>query len=140
QREPEDGAGVTPVEILERGMVAACRALDQLAVTRHPANRTERDRDCIRHNNLYVGAMPPDLSSRPPSTTTVVPVTKPAPARYATASATPSGEPTRPSSVSAARRGSCSGSTATGPGATPHTRTSGANARASTRVSIACAA
>ena len=33
-----------------------------------------------------------------------------------------------------------SGSTATVPGATPQTRTSGASARASTRVSIACAA
>ena len=45
-----------------------------------------------------------------------------------------------PSSVSAARRSSCPGSTATGPGAIPHTRTWGARPRAKTRVSIAWAA
>ena len=47
---------------------------------------------------------------------------------------------TRPSRDSAARRSSCSGSTATGPGAIPHTRTSGASARANTFVSMESAA
>ena len=47
-----------------------------------------------------------DCDRRPPSTTIVVPVTKSAETRYATASATSSGDPIRPSSVSAARRSS----------------------------------
>src|SRR5919197_116711 len=89
---------------------------------------------------FYAGSGGLDCRRRPPSTTSEVPVTKSAPARKTTAAATSSGEPTRPSSVSAARRSSWPGSTATGPGATPQTRTSGASARAKTRVNIACAA
>ena len=50
-----------------------------------------------------------DWSNAPPSTTSVVPVTNSAPARKTTASATSSGDPMRPSSVSAARRSPWSG-------------------------------
>src|SRR5438552_2176657 len=82
----------------------------------------------------------PDGSGRPPSGAGGAPGPKRAPARKPPASAPPPGDPPRPSGVWAARRSACSGSTATGPGATPQTRTSGASARAKTRVSIAWAA
>src|SRR5207248_11116978 len=76
----------------------------------------------------------------PPARRTGGPGTNPAPERKPPAPAPPPADPPRPSTVSAPRRSACSGSTATGPGATPQTRTSGASARAKTRVSIAWAA
>src|SRR5207302_9385367 len=83
---------------------------------------------------------------RPPSTARICPVTKGAQARKCTASATSSGEPMRSSGVVARMRArsACSNWPSSGqamaPGATPFTRTCGASARASERVSAASAA
>src|SRR6266566_8023078 len=149
QREREHWPYEAAVEDVERLAVAVGNSLQQLAVagafSRGRAGlavrRLRGEIECELHVLVSTRVhAAPDWSRRPPSTTSEVPVTKPAPARKTTASATSSGDPTRPSSVCAARRSAWSGSTATGPGATPQTRTSGASARANTRVSIACAA
>src|SRR5262249_12247516 len=149
KRQCKNRSDETAVEDIERLAVADGDALQQFAVgaclgrRRTIAALSSLGRKIEGKLHLLVSTgvhAAPDCSRRPPSTTSEVPVTNPARARKTTASATSSGEPMRPRRVSAARRSVCSGSTATGPGATPHTRTSGASARAKTRVSIACAA
>src|SRR5436190_7804842 len=149
QREREDWTNKAAVEHVEGVAVAAGDPLQQIAVGAvlgcgglpfardRTGGKIESELHVLVSTCAHVDL---DCSRRPPSTTSEAPVTKLAPVRKTTASATSSGLPTRPSSVSVARRSSCSGATATGPGAIPQTRTSGASARANTRVNIACAA
>ena len=88
----------------------------------------------------YALVFRPDCSKRPPSITIVVPVTNRAHGEIENCAGHVVGRADAVEHGLAARRGSWSGSTATVPGATPQTRTSGARARARTRVSIARAA
>ena len=93
QREPEHRSRVAPVEDVERAAVAVGGAADQLAVAevvgRHrrdggwfrPARQAHGVERELHRIAFYASGAAPDLSSRPPSTTSVVPVTKLAPAR-----------------------------------------------------------
>ena len=95
-REAEHWSRIAPVELLERVAISLARALDQLRVRRLPRparpwivaafiSGRRRSGGCgskpLPCFAFYATALPPVCSSRPPSTTTVVPVTNEAPAR-----------------------------------------------------------
>src|SRR5262249_38148058 len=53
QRETEDGAGIAPVELLERGPVAGAGPLDQLPIRAHGDNPRNARLKRIRHLRSY---------------------------------------------------------------------------------------